>query len=122
MSTNNTMDNLKKLILGNKYLLIIAIIIFAVILYFYVKSLKKHYYIDGDSDIVVVDADGPIPDRTELPQAWDKETRELFWYTSQGSDIMPYDWFTWLEQSDNDKLFRNSARPIRTRNLLIPDH
>ncbi|MEM9545859.1 MAG: di-heme-cytochrome C peroxidase [Bacteroidota bacterium] len=108
MAENKTLDNLKKLILGNKYLTIIAIIVLAVILYFYVKSLKEDYYYDSDEGIVVVDADGPIPDRTELPQNWSKETRELFWFTSQGSDIMPYDWFTWLEQSNNDKLFRNS--------------
>lgn len=111
MSTNNklNLDNLKQIILKNKFLLIIAIIVFAVIIYFYIKSLKEDYYYDSDAGIVVVDADGPIPDRTALPQAWTDETRNLFWYTSQGSDIMPYDWFTWLEQSDREELFRNSA-------------
>lgn len=108
METKNLLNTIKQKILHNKYLLIIAILIFGVIIYSYIRSLKEEYYIDGDSDIVVVPADGPIPNRTTLPQAWDNETREKYWFTSQGSDIMPYDWFTWLEQSDNDKLFRNT--------------
>ncbi|MFT6336033.1 MAG: hypothetical protein ACJATI_002788 [Halioglobus sp.] len=92
----------------NKILAVIGILIFAFVLYTYFTTLKEDYYIDGDSDIVVVSADGQIPDRVELPQAWNSDTRNDFWYTSQGSEIMPYDWFTWLEQSDNEKLIRNA--------------
>ncbi len=104
----NTLNTLKEKLLSNKYFIIFGVIIFGVILYNYFKSLKEEYYIDGNSDIVVVDADGAIPSRTKLSQAWSDDTRERFWFTSQGSEIMPYDWFTWLEQSDNSKLFRNS--------------
>jgi mono/diheme cytochrome c family protein len=109
MDTNDTLTTLKNKLLKNKYFIIIAILIFGVILYNYIKSLKEDYYIDGDSDIVVVPEDGVIPERTTLEQSWDSATRERYWFTSQGSEIMPYDWFTWLEQSDNDTLFRNAA-------------
>ncbi len=111
METNNStkfLDDLKNKILNNKYLLIIAVIIFAFILWNYFQSLKDDYYTDDTSGIVVVPADGTIPNRTTLPQAWTDKERELFWFTSQGSEIMPYDWFTNLEQSDNEQLFRNA--------------
>lgn len=91
-----------------KILIIVGILILGVLLYFYVHSLKEDYYIDGDDDIKFVQEDGPVPDRDTLPQNWDYETREAFWYTSQGSEIMPYSWFTWLEQPDNSSFFRNS--------------
>ena len=54
-------------------------------------------------------AQNTVPDRVELDQAWTSEIRELFWFTSQGSQIMPYDWFLALEQPDSDKLFRDNA-------------
>ena len=91
-----------------KLLILVGVIIAATVLYFYVKSLKEDYYIDGTEDLKYVDQVGPVPDRTTLDQAWDDKTREAFWYTSQGSEIMPYDWFTWLEQPDNDELFRSA--------------
>jgi len=84
------------------------VLIAAFFLYKYVTGLQEAYYIDGTDDIVIVPENGDVPDRTELPQAWDDETRKAFWYTSQGSEIMPYDWFTWLEQADKDQLFRNA--------------
>lgn len=54
-------------------------------------------------------ADQAVPERTELEQAWSDEIRESFWFTSQGSRIMPYDWFLVLEQPDNQTLFRDNA-------------
>ena len=53
-----------------------------------------------------VPAVGEIPDRIELPQVWSNDIRRKFWFTSQGSRIIPYVWFTWLEQADNTQLFR----------------
>lgn len=34
-----------------------------------------------------------------LEQGWSPELRELFYYTPQGSHLMPYDWFLALEQA-----------------------
>src|SRR5436190_4105634 len=33
-----------------------------------------------------------------LPQGWDARTQQRFWFTSQGSQVLPYDWFLALEQ------------------------
>ena len=57
--------------------------------------------------VQIVPADGTIQHRVELEQGWSKEVRQLFWFTSQGSRIIPYSWFMWLEQADNNNLFRS---------------
>jgi len=49
-----------------------------------------------------------VPSRISLDQAWDDETKQNFWFTSQGSQILPYTWFTWLEVADSQDLFRSS--------------
>lgn len=59
-------------------------------------------------DVTYVSADGSVPERTHLQQDWSPDIREKFWFTSQGAHIMPYSWFTWLEQPDNSELFRNT--------------
>lgn len=56
----------------------------------------------------VVDSDSSsgysakVPDY--LDQNWNHETRMEWWYTSQGSRLLPYDWFFALEQPDSKKL------------------
>jgi hypothetical protein len=35
-----------------------------------------------------------------LEQGWSDQTRSLFYWTSQGSRMLPYDWFVALEQAD----------------------
>ena len=58
--------------------------------------------------VPIVDGVGMFPTRTELPQAWDAAIRDAFWFTSQGSQIIPYSWFTWLEQAGSEQLFRTA--------------
>ena len=64
-------------------------------------------------------SDGP-PDDPSLPvngltgvtfleQGWSEEVQQLFWFTSQGSQIIPYDWFLVLEQESSQDLFRSEA-------------
>ncbi len=53
--------------------------------------------------------DGAVPERTTLEQGWDDATRRAFWFAPQGSRIMPYVWFAWLEQPDSQALFRSTA-------------
>ena len=40
-----------------------------------------------------------------LDQGWTPELRELFYFTPQGSHLMPYDWFISLERPDDTELF-----------------
>ena len=91
----------------NKILFTIAIFILGIIVYKSFLPKEEDYYTDQIDDLNFIPEDGVIPNREVLPQAWDDSIREAFWYTSQGSEIMPYDWFTWLEQPNNSKLFRN---------------
>lgn len=59
-------------------------------------------------DVKYIQNDGPVPDRVSLKQGWTGDVQNKFWFTSQGAQIMPYSWFTWLEQADNSSFFRNS--------------
>lgn len=68
----------------------------------------------------LVATDGPVPERTQLDQNWDQQTRVDFWYASQGARFFPYAWFTWLEQADNEILFRHTDNLSRLG--YIPDY
>jgi hypothetical protein len=59
-------------------------------------------------------------DWVKLDQGWSDEVRELFWNTSQGSQIIPYDWFLVLEQADGAKPFRDDANVWKYR--FLPGH
>ena len=41
-----------------------------------------------------------------LEQGWTTNTQEAFYYTDQGSRLMPYEWFLALEQASGEELFR----------------
>src|SRR5688572_7597132 len=38
------------------------------------------------------------PEWHALEQGWTDEQEQRYWYTSQGSQVLPYDWFMALEQ------------------------
>lgn len=67
--------------------------------------------------VKTVEADGEVPNYATLPQNWSQQEREDFWFTSQGSQFIPYVWFTWLEQvdstADNIRYFRNTEHIAR---------
>lgn len=44
-----------------------------------------------------------------LDQGWSEEEQLRFWFTSQGSEVVPYDWFLVLEQEKSPELIRSSA-------------
>ncbi len=69
--------------------------------------------------ISVVPAVGPVPERIELPQGWGDDIRKKFWFTSQGSRIIPYLWFTWLEQPNSEALFRDAGHMEMLRYLPV---
>ncbi|MGH8548621.1 MAG: di-heme-cytochrome C peroxidase [Methylococcales bacterium] len=49
------------------------------------------------------------PNSAKLPdyvdQGWNHETRMEWWYTSQGTWIIPYEWFLALERTEGEELF-----------------
>lgn len=62
-----------------------------------------------------------------LEQGWSKETRELYYYTPQGSRMIPLAWFMALETADGQGLFAESANlerygflPADSRHALNP--
>jgi hypothetical protein len=60
-------------------------------------------------DTVYYPADGEkAPLRLSFNQGLDNDQREQFWFTPQGAHVIPYDWFTWLEQPGNKQLFRSN--------------
>ena len=58
-------------------------------------------------------------DPRQPERCWTNEERQWYYHTSQGSQIMPYDWFVALEQPDNDELFIASDHISQLR--LLPD-
>lgn len=75
----------------------------------------------GDN-VTIVEEDGPIPKRVELDQGWDQQTRMDFWFTSQGSEIIPYSWFVNLELADSEKLLRSSEHMEELRYMPFPSN
>lgn len=55
-----------------------------------------------------------------LDQKWSKSTSQHFWWTSQGSQIVPYDYFTALELKDSQELFAGSPHFDRLRYITVP--
>lgn len=55
-----------------------------------------------------------------LEQNWDHETRMAWWYTSQGSRLLPYDWFLALERSDSEELVSSEDNLARYRFIAWP--
>ncbi len=50
---------------------------------------------------------------TYLAQNWTNEDREYFFFADQGSRLIPYDYFLYLEQADSTALFRSDANMRR---------
>ena len=59
----------------------------------------------------------PVADSTNgavnLTQGWTQATQQEFYYTSQGSLILPYKWYLHLEQAANSTLFRSDENISR---------
>ncbi|HYO14683.1 MAG TPA: cytochrome c [Thermoanaerobaculia bacterium] len=53
-----------------------------------------------------------------LAQGWSEQQQEWFWFTSQGSRLLPYDWFLALEQAGGTEPFRSDAHMDQLRYLL----
>lgn len=55
-----------------------------------------------------------------LDQGWTADERIQFYFTSQGSQLIPYDWFLALEQPDESKPFSDDANLERLRFIPHP--
>ncbi len=73
--------------------------------------------VSENAEVNVTEEIGKVPERAWLDQGWDNEIRNSFWYTSQGSQIIPYDWFTWLERADSTEYFRSVEHMEQLRYL-----
>jgi mono/diheme cytochrome c family protein len=63
-----------------------------------------------------------------LDQGWSEAEREQFYYTTQGSQLIPYEWFLALERAADEELFRSDANiehlgflPARSATPRNPD-
>ncbi len=64
----------------------------------------------------------PVEKVVYLDQGWTAAQSLKFYFTSQGSQIIPYDWFLALEQSDSQTPFRDNQNILRYRYLpQLPD-
>lgn len=60
---------------------------------------------NNDSDDVAI---APTTNMVQLEQGWNEKIQQKFWYTTQGSLIMRYDWFLSLEEENSEELFRST--------------
>ena len=61
--------------------------------------------------------EGAFAGEVVVPQNWDCRERQEFWFTDQGSQIIPYVWFLHLEQADSTAKFSDPANMDRYRYL-----
>jgi hypothetical protein len=47
------------------------------------------------------------PNYSYLDQGWNQDQRAQFYFTTQGSQLIPYDWYLALEQPNSDKRFND---------------
>lgn len=52
---------------------------------------------------------GAVGCQVTVDQGWDSEKQNDFWFTGQGSNIIPYGWFLNLEQANSADLFRDPS-------------
>lgn len=62
-----------------------------------------------------LDGVGTPGEQVILWQNWDDDKRQQFWFTPQGSQIIPYDWFLSLELPNSEELFFEKENMDRLR-------
>jgi hypothetical protein len=68
--------------------------------------------------VATVDPYGETVKKVEfLEQSWSPSERNTFYYTEQGSQLIPYDWFLHLEQANSQTLFRDNQNILKYRYL-----
>jgi len=59
----------------------------------------------------------PVSKVAYLDQGWSASDSLRFYFTPQGSQVVPYDWFLALEQADSETPFRDAKNMLRLRYL-----
>ena len=63
---------------------------------------------DRNADVLTRDPLGESVQKVVyLDQGWSPADSQRYYFTSQGSQILPYDWFLVLEQPENDQCSAN---------------
>src|SRR5687768_4575498 len=57
---------------------------------------------------------------TYLEQGWSPNTTQRWYYSSQGTVFMPYDWFRALEQAEGQEMFGSAGHMSRLGFLVDP--
>ncbi len=73
---------------------------------------EQPYIQEGDS------VWGGVGDVVNLAQGWSRDVQQYWWYTSQGTQIIPYDWFMHLEQAGNTEPLRSNDNMERLGYLV----
>lgn len=64
----------------------------------------------------------PVPNSSgnliSLSQGWSQEQQQWFWFVSQGSQLLPYDWYLALEQPASTELFRSDSHMTQVGYLV----
>ncbi len=60
---------------------------------------------------------GAFSGEVVVPQNWNCEERPKFWFTDQGSQIIPYSWFLSIERAEATEKFSDPANMDRYRYL-----
>src|SRR5918993_5030132 len=72
----------------------------------------------GDGSSASASEEAPPPVKViSLDQGWNDQTRQAFWFTTQGTQIVPYDYFLALEQAASTQPFASPANFTRYRYL-----
>lgn len=84
---------------------------------------KYYQHLDDDPDrgakaITAGEFDESFPVPGYLDQGWDESDSLWFYTTTQGSNLLPYDFFLVLEQANSDALFRSDANIDHYRYLV----
>jgi RoxA-like, cytochrome c-like len=73
---------------------------------------------DRNADTTAIDPFGENVRKTVyLDQGWSPADSQRFYFTPQGSQILPYDWFLVLGQPESDQLFRDPKNILKFRYL-----
>lgn len=87
-------------------------------------DLDKYAVEDRDALVPTSDPYGEVADKVVyLPQGWTPAQSMDFYTRTQGSRLLPYEWFLALEQSNSETLFRDNGHMQRLRYLTQkPNH
>lgn len=98
-----------------KPLPIIALILIAGVIFYFRKSAGT--IIDTGAEVV-----NSKDKAVNLEQGWSVRTQQAYYFTNQGSRILPYAWFLALEMPDSQELFRGDDNMRNLRYLpTAPD-